>query len=227
MDTAVEMSRRALATLQHGNTNDLSFQVQERIRQLAIQMNRTLVRGRKAEATIGSDTVTFTGGIRYFLDQAGAIKQDAAGAAMTLEVISDLNAEIVRRGGMANTIAVGINKARDLNALVSANYASTRLADWTSDEGSVTRLPTDLPLVGNVNTIIIDTNLDDDELIIYDSSKLEIVPMEAHNAGASGQWRTMDATQPGQDGQRVRVIGDFAMRVRQANTHFARLYNMA
>ena len=32
MDTAVEMSRRALATMQFGNTNDLTFQVAERIR---------------------------------------------------------------------------------------------------------------------------------------------------------------------------------------------------
>ena len=63
MDTAVEMSRRAMATLQHGNTNDLSFQVNERIRQLAIQMNKTLVRGRKMALTIGGKKVTYTGGL--------------------------------------------------------------------------------------------------------------------------------------------------------------------
>jgi hypothetical protein len=37
MNTAVEMSRRALSTMQWGNTNDLQFQVSERIRQLAMQ----------------------------------------------------------------------------------------------------------------------------------------------------------------------------------------------
>lgn len=226
MDTAVEMSRRALATLQFGDTNDLAFQVQERIRQLTIQMNRTLVRGRKATATVDSKERTFTGGIRYFLDQSGAINEDAAAATLTLDLINELNASIVARGGMANTIAVGINKARTLNALVSANYSSQRLGDWMSDEGSVMRLPTDLPLVGNVNTIVIDTNLNDDELIIYDSGSLQVVPMAANNAQASGQWRTVDATQPGQDGQRARIIGDFAMRVRQSKTHFARLHNI-
>jgi len=226
MDTAVEMSRRALSTLQFGNTNDLAFQVQERIRQLTIQMNRTLVRGRKATATVDSKERTFTGGIRYFLDQSGAINEDASAASLTLDLINQLNADIVSRGGMANTIAVGINKARVLNALVGANYSSQRLNDWTSDEGSVFRLPTDLPLVGNVNTIVIDTNLNDDELIIYDSSSLQIVPMAANNASSSGQWRTVDATQPGQDGQRARIIGDFAMRVRQSKTHFARLHNI-
>ena len=77
MDTAVEMSRRSLATLQFGDTNDLQFQVAERLRQLTIQMNRALVRGRRAVATVGSKERTYTGGLRFYTDQAGAIKTDA------------------------------------------------------------------------------------------------------------------------------------------------------
>lgn len=226
MDTAVEMSRRALATLQFGNTNDLAFQVNERMRQLAIQLNRSLVRGRKMSQTISGQERTFTGGLGYFTDQAGALKVDNAGGALTLAALNTLNAQIVERGGMANTIAVGINKARQINNLVAANFSSQRLADWTSDEGSVMRLPTDLPLVGNVNTIVIDTNINDNELYIYDSSKLSIIPMASNNANASGDWRTLDATQPGQDGQRVRVLGDFGMEIRQSKTHMARLHNI-
>lgn len=226
MDTAVEFSRRALATIQFGSTNDLAFQVSERIRQLAIQMDRALVRGRKASATIGGDTVTYTGGLRYFLDQTGAIKTDNSAAALTLDHINALNAEIVSRGGMANTIAVGIAKARRLSTLVSANYSAQRLADWSADEGSVLTLPSDLPLVGNVNRIVVDTNLADDELVIFDSNMVSVVPMASGNAASSGAWRTLDATQNGQDGQRTRIIGDFAMEVRQSKTHMARLYNI-
>jgi hypothetical protein len=226
MDTAVEFSRRALATMQFGNTNDLAFQVSERIRQLTIQMNRALVRGRKATATIGGKDVTYTGGMRFWLDQAGAVKTDASAAALTLDAINALNAEIVSRGGMANTIAVGIKQARKLSALVSANYDSQRLADWTQDEGSLLRLPSDLPLVGNVNQIVIDTNLADDELMIFDAGMLSVVPMNANNASDSGAWRTLDATQNGQDGERTRIIGDFAVEFRQSKTHAARLFNI-
>jgi hypothetical protein len=225
MDTAVEFSRRALATAQFGNTNDLAFQLSERIRQLTIQVDRALVRGRRATATIGSDTVTYTGGLRFFLDQAGAIKVDSAGA-LTLDKINSLNAEVVARGGMANTIAVGINQARVLTKLVSGNYSSQRLQDWSADEGSLLSLPTDLPLVGNVNRIVIDTNLADDELIIYDAGKINIVPMASGNADESGAWRTVDATQNGQDGERTRIIGDFAMEIRQSKTHMARMYGI-
>jgi hypothetical protein len=226
MDTAIEMSRRSLATLQHGDTNDLDFQLQNRLRQLATQMDRALVRGRRVSETVGGNAITYAGGLRYFLDQAGAIKTDAAAAALTLDMINNLNAEIVARGGMADTIAVGINKARELNTLVSANYSSQRLADWSNDAGALNRLPSDLPLVGNVTNIVIDTNLADDELIIVDSNMISVKHMPAGNADATGAWRTLDATQNGQDGERVRVIGDFTMEIRQHETHMARLTNL-
>lgn len=226
MDTAVEFSRRALSTLQYGNTNDLQFQVAERIRQLTIQMDRALVRGRKAVATVGGEDVSYTGGLRYFLDQTGAIKTDNSGNALTLDAINLLNAEIVKRGGTANTIAVGIDQARKLSALVSANYSSQRLGEWTADEGSLLTLPSDLPLVGNVNRIVVDTNLNADELVIFDAGMVSVKPMMANNASESGAWQTKDATQNGQDGERVRILGDFAMEVRQSKTHMARLHNI-
>ncbi len=226
MDTALDFSRRALSTLQFGNTNDLTFQLSERIRQLAIQMNRALVRGRRAVATIGGKDVTYTGGLRFYTDQAGAIKTDNSASALTLDQINAVNAEIVARGGTSNTIAVGLKQARKLSALVSANYSSQRLGDWTADEGSILTLPSDLPLVGNVNRIVVDTNLADDELMIFDSGMISVVPMNANNSKDSGAWRTMDSTQPGQDGESARVVGDFAMEVRQSKTHMARLYNI-
>jgi len=226
MDTAVEFSRRALATAQYANTNDLAFQVSERIRQLAIQMNRALVRGRRATATISSNTVSYTGGLRFFLAQSGAINTDNSAAALSLDQINNINAEIVARGGNADTIAVGIAKARKISQLVSANYDSQRLRDWSADEGSVLTLPSDLPLVGNVTKIVIDTNLADNELLIYEAGKINVIPMASGNAEADGNWRTMDATLPGQDGERVRIIGDFAMELRQSKTHMARLYNI-
>lgn len=226
MDTAIDFSRRALATAQWGNTNDIAFQVSERMRQLSIQMDRSLIKGRKGSFTLSGKAITTMGGMQYYTDQTGAIKVDNSGAALTLDQINAINAEIVARGGRANTIAVGIAKARKLHALVSAEYSSQRLGDWEADAGSILRLPSDLPLVGNVTNIIVDTNLNDNELYIYDSSMLSIVPMAAGNANASGNWTTKDATAVGQDGQSVRVIGDFSIIVRNSKSHMARLYNI-
>ena len=62
--------------------------------------------------------------------------------------------------------------------------------------------------------------------VIYDAGMISIVPMANGNASDSGNWRTLDATQPGQDGERTRIIGDFGMEVRQSKTHMARLRNI-
>lgn len=227
MDTAIEMSRRSLATLQFGNTNDLSFQVNERIRQLAIQMDKTLIRGRKMEITIAGKKHTYTGGLGYYLDQAGAQSVDHNGAALTLDSINALQAEIKARGGMVDSLVVGIKQARALQKLVNANYQSQRLGDFISDQGGLVRLPSDLPQIGGASTIVIDTHMKDDELLLVDSRRLKIVPMAQGNAADSGAWRTLDATQPGQDGQKARILGDFAMEIRDSKTHFARLTNIA
>jgi hypothetical protein len=227
MDTAVEMSRRALATLQYGNTNDLAFQVNERTRQLLIQMDKILIRGRKMELTIAGKKVSYTGGLGFFFDQAGAIDVTHGGAALTLDAINALNAEIKARGGMADSIVMGIKQARALQALVNAKYGSQRLSEFVSDEGGLTTLPTDLPQIGGVNKIVIDTNLKDSEIYLVSSSRMTIVPMAQGNADESGAWQTKDATLPGQDGQKVRILGDFAMELRDTKTHFARLTNIA
>lgn len=226
MDTALEFSRRSMATMQYGNTNDMQYQVSERLRQLATQLERAMINGRKAEVTIGGKNRTYTGGLKYYMDQADAMKVDANAAALTLGLINDLNQEIVTRGGTTNTLMCGISLARKLNEIVSANYSSQRLSDFISDEGALIRLPSDLPLIGNVNNIVIDTNMRDNELMLLDSSQLSIVPMGAGNGSAGGSWRTLDATQPGQDGAVIRVIGDFAMKIRNSQTHMAWMNNI-
>ena len=222
MDTAVEMSRRAMATVQYGNYNDLSFQVAERVRQLAIQMDKTLIRGRKMSLTISGKKTTYTGGLGYFLDQTGALTVSQGGA-LTLAGVNALQAEIKARGGDVDALVVGIKQARALQALVNAQYGSQRLADFVSDQGGLTRLPSDLPQIGGVATIVVDTNMADDELYLVNSRRLTIIPMANGNAEDSGAWRTIDATAPGQDGQKARIIGDFAMEIRDSKTHFARL----
>jgi hypothetical protein len=227
MDTAIGMSRRALATLQYGNTNDLSFQVNERIRQLAIQMNKTLMRGRKMEIGTGKDKRTFTGGLGYFFDQPDAISVDNAAGALTLSAINNLQAEVKKRGGTVDSIVVSIEMARKLQTLVNAEYQSQRLGDFVSDQGGLVRLPSDLPQIGGASQIVIDTAMRDDELYLVNAMRMTIVPMANGNAADSGNWRTLDATQPGQDGQTARIIGDFAMEIRDSNTHFARLTNIA
>ena len=225
-DTQITMSRRALALAQHGNYNDLQLQLQERIRQLMIQQNRMLVRGRKASQTIGGNLHTFSGGMTYWTEQTGGFAVDNAAASLTFAKIDDLVEQIVLRGGMTDTIAVNTRLARVIQGLINANYSSQRLSEVQSDRGALRQLTSDLPILGQINSIIVDTNLNDSELLMFDSSKPKIIPMAAGNAADSGAWRTLDATAPAQDGYSLRVLGDFGIEMNSFKTHLARLSNI-
>lgn len=226
LDTQLTFSRRALAQAQIGNYNDMTTQINERIRQLTYQLNRMLIRGRKGSATIAGKLHTYAGGMTYWSEQTGGYAVDNSAAALTLAKIDDLVEQIVLRGGMTDTIAVGTAKARVIQGLINANYSSQRLSEQLDDRGGLVRLSSDLPILGQINQIVVDTNLNDNELIMYDSSKPSIVPMAQGNANASGNWRTMDATQPGQDGESLRIVGDFGIEMNSFKTHMVRLYNI-
>jgi len=226
LDTQLTFSRRALAQAQIGNYNEMQSQLAERVNQLTIQMNRMLIRGRKATATIGGKTVSFSGGMTYFLEQTGGYTVDNSAAALTLAKIDDIVEQVVLRGGMTNTIAVNTKQARKLQTLINANYGSQRLDEQLADRGGLVRLTSDLPILGQINQIVVDTNLNDSELLMYDSGKLSIIPMAQGNADASGMWRTLNATQPGQDGESIRIVGDYGIEFKSFKTHAARLKNI-
>lgn len=227
IDSQLTFSRRALALAQHGDYNDMNVQLNERVEQLTIQLNRSVIRGTRATTTaVGGKTITYSGGLTWFLSQAGAYTVDNSAAALTEAKLDDLSEQIVLRGGTTNTIAVNTRLGRVLAALVKANYSSQRLNEFQDDKGALTEISSDLPLMGTINRIVIDTNLNDDELIMYDSSKLMLVPMSNGNGQNSGNWRTIDATQNGQDGESLRIIGDFGLEFKSFKTHAARLRNI-
>ena len=226
LDTQLTFSRRALAQAQIGNYNDMETQITERVNQLTIQRNRMLIRGRKATATIGGKTISYSGGMNYWLEQTGGNTVDNGAAALTLAKIDSLVEQTVLRGGMTNTIAVNTKLARVLQGLVNANYGSQRLSESQTDRGALTQLSSDLPILGQINNIVVDTNLNDSELIMFDSSKLGFVPMAQGNANASGNWRTLDATANGQDGESLRIVGDFGIEFKSFKTHAVRLKNI-
>ena len=142
---------------------------------------------------------------------------------VTLDKLDDLTEQVTLRGGRTNTIAVNTRLARVIAGLIDAKYSSQRLSEFQNDKGALTELVSDLPLIGNINRIVIDTNLNDDELIMYDSTKLSIIPMASGNGSAGGNWRTLNATQAGQDGEAIRIVGDFGLEFMSFKTHAARL----
>lgn len=226
LDTQITLSRRALAQAQTGNYNEMQMQLAERVNQLTIQLNRMLIRGRKATATIAGKLHTYSGGMIYHTEQTGGYAIDNAAAALTFAKIDDLVEQIVLRGGKTDTIAVNTRLARVIQGLVNANYSSQRLNENLTDRGALITLTSDLPILGQINSIVVDTSLNDGELLMFDSMKPRIIPMASGNANADGNWRTLDSTQNGQDGESIRIVGDFGIEMNSFKTNLARLHNI-
>lgn len=226
MDGNIEFSDDALKIAQYGNTNAMALQVSNQMMQLTYQLNNMIIGGTRGTFTVGGKTSYTSGGMRHFATQAGGINVDNSGAALTLDQINAVYETIFNRGGVVNKIAVGTKLGRKLNALVSANYSSQRLSEWQSDQGSLISLPSDLPLFGGITDIVIDNTLGAKELFMYDASRIEVVPAAANQSDSDGGWKTLDATQKGQDGISARIIGKMTARFRDSKTHLARIHNI-
>ena len=61
---------------------------------------------------------------------------------------------------------------------------------------------------------------------MFDSTKPKIIPMASGNANADGNWRTLDSTQNGQDGESIRIVGDFGIEMNSFKTNLVRLHNI-
>jgi hypothetical protein len=225
MDTTIEMSDDAMKVAQYGDTNQMALQISNQMMQLQYQMNNALIGGTRGSFTVGGKESFMTGGMRYFAEQNG-VNVDNSAAALTLDQINAVYETVFNNGGQVSRIAVGTSLGRKLNALVSAEYSSNRLSEWSSDQGSLISLPSDLPLFGGVTNIVIDNTLGASELFMYDPSRIQIVPAAANQSDSDGGWKTLDATQKGQDGMAVRVIGKMALRLRDSATHLARIHNI-
>jgi len=226
MDFALQFSDDALKVAQFGNTNDMALQMQNQLTQMTYQLNNALINGARGSFTVGGKVSYTTGGMKFFATQSGGINIDNAAATLTLDQINAAYETIFNRGGDVSRIAVGTKLGRKLSALVKAEYSSQRLSEWQSDTGALISLPSDLPLFGGVTNIVIDNTLGGNELYLYDPSRIEIVPAAANQSDSDGGWKTLDATQPGQDGKAARVIGKLAFRLRDSKTHLARIHNI-
>lgn len=226
LDSQLTFSRRALAQAQIGNYNDMNAQIAERVNQLTIQLNRMIIRGVKDTATISGKLRTYSGGMNWWLNQTGGLVTDIGAVALTLAKIDDMVEQIVLRGGTTDTIAVNTKQARALQGLINANYQSQRLQENINDRGALTVLSSDLPILGNINRIVVDTNITDSELYMFDSSKTSLVPMAQGNAKASGAWRTLDSTQKGQDGESIRIVGDYGVQMQNWKTNAGKIANI-
>ncbi|MEK5396018.1 SU10 major capsid protein [Paenibacillus sp. FSL K6-2859] len=197
-------------------TNELDYQVQLRLKEIAREQNDWLIYGRRIDA--GAGTPRTTGGLLYFADKKGAAKENAAGGEITPKLLNDLAEKMYLRGGSANTILTNTAGARQITKFASDTIRTERTDTATGHK--IQTFVSDI-VGGSVATVIVDPNFPKNKIALFDRDILSIDPLNGR-----GLFDT-DATVPGADFVARQIRGEYGVTVKNAGEKIAILENIS
>jgi len=215
-DRTALVSNTSIEIPKYGIGGALNYQVERQLMDIAYEMNRTILRSPRVQRT-ASENGTM-GGIMRFLAQAGGNSVDANGVAITPSIMNN-GFETAKQNGAQgiNLILCNPVQARKISAFnTNGNNPMVQRNDTTT--GSyVTTYVSDQ---GDVVTIVADRNFDKDKIALLDMTKIVMVPLQ------NRQMTDKDATAPGDDFVARRIIGEYTLEVKNADTCHAYIYNL-
>ncbi|RLC65507.1 MAG: hypothetical protein DRI01_00675 [Chloroflexi bacterium] len=217
-----KITRTASKIKQYGINNLVNKAVSDMLTKIYWELVGAVIYSGRYANTSDSSVPRTMGGLLWWLSQSGAIKSDAGGATLTSALLNNLIAEIADAGGHPDTILCGVKQARaisKLNADASSNIV--RMIDMnTRVTGSfVTQFQSEIPNFPIAN-IVVDMNMPDDKILLIDSTKLALVPLEG------SAMKDFDSTPPGFDGIVRSVLGEYTLEIRNPNEAHGMLYNL-
>ncbi|GIQ63711.1 hypothetical protein PACILC2_22790 [Paenibacillus cisolokensis] len=147
------VSGTQMAVRTYNVTNELNYQVELRLKELARELNDWLIYGRRIQ---GSKTVPSTaGGLLYFAGVNGAAKKNLAGAEVSAKALNDLMEEVYQRGGSVNTILTNTAGARQISKLAGDTIRTVRTDETTGHR--ISTFVSDI-VGGSEAVIVVDPN---------------------------------------------------------------------
>src|SRR5699024_9587126 len=183
---AVTNTQQAVRT--HNVSNELNYQVELRLKELAREFNDTLIYGRRFAG--GTATPRMTGGLLHFAEIKNSVKENLGGEAITAKGLNDTMEKIYQRGGNVNTILTNTAGARQISSLLGDQIRIER--QDTTRGGYVASFVSDI-VGGDMATIVVDKNMPKDKVVLFDRSILSMQPLEGRSL------YDVDATVPGAD----------------------------
>ncbi len=202
----VEVSGSQLAAKQAAIADELDYQKQERLRELARDLENCVINGvAPAADEQGSATVRRT--MRGIIPSITTNVDDAGGAALTEDVLNaNLRAVWEQSNGGVDTILVGGLQKRAINQFIASargyDARNTRYRDmvsvYESDFG--------------ICRVVLSRWVPADTAVLLDSSRIDVLPL----SGRSFHYKPLSA-----DGDRDRgqVIGEYTLEMRNELAH--------
>ena len=213
-DRTAKVSKTSQEIAKYGIESAIDYQVETQLLDLAYEMVSTIIFGKRVLR--GASEAGSMWGILYFLNKATGNKVDASAGAISSTILNNGLAKANENGAL--NIDMVIWHPDQIRKVGAFNQNQIQLSQTDRSRGTyVTEYVGDL---GTVTTLVSDRNFAKDKLLLVDSSKIRVLPLQ--NRG----FQDVDAALPGSDYFARRILWEFTMEVKNANTHTV-IYNLA
>lgn len=212
-DEVANLSATAMATNSYDNATAMATQVRAAMIRLARKLENSLIHGVKVQRT--SVVAGTLGGLLQQISAAGG-NIDATGGNLSEALINNVIESISTKGGMLMDpiLLCSPNQARRISALNTAGTNPTVFKDNTDRTlgNYTTAFIGDLPIndTGTLAKVFVAQNMIKDQVAVVDMAKTNIRVMRGMQA--------VDATTPGTDGQKQRLITELTLEVQNATS---------
>ncbi len=216
-DTLVENSRTIEGSDVYGDIGKIAHIRAEAFYDIQRQLTEMLCNGIRAKFNdpVTGKEVYGAGGIAQFMVNL----TNASAAAFTQDMFDDAVELIIKGGGSANTVRCNTKQARAISALDNSKI-QININDAVRGN-VVTALQAGIPVKGSrIDTIIVDTTMPEDQIDIFDINNIALIPY------SNGGIREMDATEKGQDGNSIRMLGEYTVEAKNMEQTAVRIYNL-
>lgn len=204
----IKVSHTMRSVLQAGVADEFTHQVSRRMMEIMRELDNSVINGIKS-ATAGSDTdYRSMGGLLEFASQVGGNINSTA-EALTLSVVNGMAKDIWDDGGTPNFILCGGKQKRVISTFDQS--ARRNVYDSKTAGYVVEQITTDL---GFVLDVIVDPWMPDDTVVVGDSSKIRIMPLQGD------AMRAEDLAKTGRSSN-AHVTGQYTAEFRNAKEAFA------
>lgn len=205
----VVVSATMQATKKYTRQNDPEYQIGNQLEIIGVNMERTLLFGRKVQAAAA--TAGAMDGIRVVISTNVYNK---AGAALTQAHLEDAMQDIWTAGGSPKLMVVNATQQRRINTFLDG-YRETDYSDEVLGT-AVRRYKTNF---GSVD-IMLDRHMPTDEVLILDTEKIGFGPLEGRALS------TMKLPPKSKEYDTWQISGEYTAEVRLEKAH-ARIYGLA
>jgi hypothetical protein len=207
------VSNTQMAVRTHNVENELNYQVELRLKEMAREFNDWLIYGRRIEGQ-----PRMTGGLLYFAELKSAPKMNLSGAEVSEKAINDLMEEVYLRGGNVNTILTNTAGARQISKLAKDQIRVERTDRATGHQ--ISTFVSDI-IGGNVASIIVDPNFPRNKVALFDRNIIKLRPLKGRTVYDE------DASVPGADFIARQIRGEYGIEIKNAGEKIAILENIS